>query len=58
MYEESLLLPLPAGWAGQPQLSPPPLNYVNKQETESLTESIAPHLARGLTFIHCFAAEK
>lgn len=43
---------------GQPQLSPPPLNYVNKQETESLTESVAPHLACGLTFIHCFAAER
>lgn len=43
---------------GQPRLSPPPLNYVNKQETTSLTESGLPRLACGLTFFHCFTAEK
>lgn len=42
---------------GQPRLSPPPLNYVNKQETTSLTESVLPLLACGLTFLHCFTAE-
>lgn len=43
---------------GQPQLPPPPLNYVNKQETTSLTESGLPRLACGLMFFRCFTAEK
>lgn len=43
---------------GQPRLPPPPLNYVNKQETTSLTESGLPRLACGLTFFCCFTAEK
>lgn len=43
---------------GQPRLSPPPLNYVNKQETTSLTESGLPRLPCGLTFFHRFTAEK
>lgn len=35
-----------------------PLNYVNKQETESLTESVLPRLVRGLPILCCFSAER
>lgn len=43
---------------GQPRLSPPPLNYVNKQETTSLTESGLPRLACGLTFFFAALLQK